>query len=139
MTLSALEATLQIYRDGVERVFEEIPVWRALSTPQELLYRRANSLLSELSHNSDWSFQIVEGRAAIGGGALPTAYIPSVRIAIRSEKTSPEEIEQSFRRRFPPIIGIIEEGSFHLDLRTVHEDEYSFLKSALLELVSSSP
>ncbi|MBV8196608.1 MAG: L-seryl-tRNA(Sec) selenium transferase, partial [Candidatus Eremiobacteraeota bacterium] len=110
MTLAALQATLQLYRDGSYR--KGIPVFRMLSTTVEELRRRAEAYLRAIPRAT-----AVESDAYIGGGAAPEKRLPSVAVAISAE--NPDAFAARLRSARLPIIARIEENRVLLDLRTI--------------------
>ena len=114
MTLSALAATLQIYRDGFAR--ERIPILRMLAASLADLRSRADAYVAALPCST-----VTESAAYIGGGALPQARVPSIAVAISTEK--PDLLAAKLRRGKPPIVARIDEGRVLLDLRTIAPSE----------------
>ena len=77
LTLAALAATLVHYvRGEAER---EVPVWRMIATPPDVLKDRAAGLASHLGAS------LVETRSAVGGGSLPGQTQPSWAVALTSD------------------------------------------------------
>jgi L-seryl-tRNA(Ser) seleniumtransferase len=116
LTLAALEATLALYREPA-RAMRTIPVLAQLSEPVSALRERAERLRATIGGSR---VEVVETKASVGGGAFPTAEIPSAGIAIAGR---PEIVEQQLRGNDPPIIARIAEGRVILDLRTVAPGE----------------
>jgi L-seryl-tRNA(Ser) seleniumtransferase len=112
LTLAALEATLALYREPA-RAIREIPVLAQLTASVSALRERAERLRASIG---DSRVEVVETKASVGGGAFPTAEIPSAGVAIAGRA---EAVEQRLRGNDPPIIGRIAEGRVVLDLRTV--------------------
>jgi L-seryl-tRNA(Ser) seleniumtransferase len=112
LTLAALEATLALYRDPA-RAIREIPVLAQLTESVSALRQRAKRLRAAVG---DSRIEVVDTKASVGGGAFPTAEIPSAGLAIAGRA---EAVEQRLRGNDPPIIGRIAEGRVILDLRTV--------------------
>ena len=119
LTLSALEATLRIYLDPA-RAVREIPVLAMLTEKVEQIDARARAVAAMLSSRGV-DAEVVASSASVGGGAFPTAEIPSRAIAI---KTDAEGFEQRLRHGEPAVIGRIADGRLMLDMRSVipHED-----------------
>ncbi len=110
MTLAALHATLECYRDGSVR--ERLPVYRMLSATLDALRSRAAAYVSEISGAS-----VVESEAYVGGGALPQTRIPSIAVAVAA--ADPERLSAALRRGRPAVVARIEAGRVLLDLRTI--------------------
>src|SRR5689334_12932354 len=127
LTLAALEATLALYRDP-RRAKREIPVLAMLGTPLEILRRRANSLGDVLAKHSV-DVQVVDSEASVGGGAFPTARIPSVALAVAGDANA---IESALRLGEPAVIGRVADGRLLLDSRTVASSSDEALVTALV-------
>ena len=80
LTLSALEATLRLYQEP-ERALKEIPVLAMLSAAPAQLEARANAVARAL-REAGIEAQVVATRPASGGGAFPTAEIPSSAVVL---------------------------------------------------------
>jgi len=124
LTLAALEATLALYRDPA-RAVREIPVLTQLTEPVATLLDRAARFRSTLD---DPRVEVVETKASVGGGAFPTAEIPSAGIAISGRA---DAVEKRLRHNDPPIIGRIADGRVILDLRTIAPSEDSEVVAAV--------
>jgi L-seryl-tRNA(Ser) seleniumtransferase len=121
LTLAALGATLVHYvRGEAER---EVPVWRMISTPAEVLRSRAADLARPLAGTP------VPTRSAIGGGSLPGQTQPSWAIALNA--TSPDTLAAALRHTSPPVIGRIEDDRVLLDLRTILPEQDLLLLEAV--------
>jgi L-seryl-tRNA(Ser) seleniumtransferase len=114
LTLAALEATLALYRDP-ERARTTVPVIAMLTTPEHEVRARA-AVLVDLLRASGIGADVVATVATVGGGAFPTARIPSAAAALRS---APVATEARLRAGNPAIIARIAEGAVLMDLRTV--------------------
>jgi L-seryl-tRNA(Ser) seleniumtransferase len=127
LTLAALEATLALYRDP-PRALREVPVLAMLGAPTEQLRRRAQRLLEALGAFAGFA-QIVDSEASVGGGAFPTARIPSVAVAIARDATL---LESALRLGERAVIARVADGKVLVDLRTVAPHEDDALATALI-------
>jgi L-seryl-tRNA(Ser) seleniumtransferase len=129
LTLSALEATLRLYLEP-ERALREIPVLSMLSATAMEIAARAEAVAAKL-RAAGVDARVVESTASVGGGAFPTAAIPSRAIAL---SRNAQNAETSLRRGDPAVIGRMSDGDLLLDLRSVlpHEDE--ILSQAIIRL-----
>jgi L-seryl-tRNA(Ser) seleniumtransferase len=121
MTLAALEATLRLY-DG-ETAAAEVPVLRLLSQPTEVLLRRARRLRAALAKIPGLQAAVKDGVGYSGGGTLPEISLSSKHVRIRAEGISADDLAAALRRRPPPVVGMVSEGEFVLDVRTIADDE----------------
>jgi L-seryl-tRNA(Ser) seleniumtransferase len=128
LTLSALEATLRLYLEP-ERALKEVPVLAMLTQRVEDIESRARSIVTSLhSHNID--SEIAPSAASVGGGAFPTAAIPSRAIVLQSD---PARTEERLRYGEPAVIGRIADGKLLLDLRSVLPREDAALVKAIVK------
>jgi L-seryl-tRNA(Ser) seleniumtransferase len=127
LTLSALEATLMLYREP-ERAVREIPALAMLTASVESLVARAEVLLMELQSRGITT-AIVETEATVGGGAFPTARIPSIALALNGASAS--KVQARLREAPVPVVGRITNGRVLLDLRGVLPDTEPLLLSAI--------
>ncbi|HEX6059339.1 MAG TPA: L-seryl-tRNA(Sec) selenium transferase [Gemmatimonadaceae bacterium] len=114
LTLAALEATLALYRDPA-RARREIPALRMLTAPPSELRARADAVRERLAaagHSAD----VVESEASVGGGAFPTARIPSFALALAGDAPA---LERRLRLAGRAIVGRIADGRLLLDLRGI--------------------
>lgn len=128
LTLAALEATLALYRDPA-RARREIPVLAQLAARVEDLRARAASLVAPLRGAR---VTLIDTEASVGGGAFPTAIIPSAGIAIEGDT---DRVELALRRNDPPIVARAFGGKVVLDLRTVDVSDDTAVFTALQKLL----
>ncbi len=116
LTLAALEGTLALYRSGAAG---RIPVQRMLAEPVEAVRARAERL-AELTGGA-----VEETTARPGGGSLPVTEIASYACAL------PLELAEPLRRGEPAVIGIVRDGRFLLDCRTLTDAEVDEVAAAV--------
>jgi L-seryl-tRNA(Ser) seleniumtransferase len=117
MTVAALEATLELYRD--ER-YEEVPALRLLSQAPSELRVRAETL-RDLLKARGVDAEVVETRGQVGGGAMPLAEPISFACALR--RGDPVEIQEKLRDADPPVIARISDERLLVDVRCLADDE----------------
>lgn len=119
MTVAALEATLELYRDGRG---SEVPARALLLTPHEGLQARADRLQALLTrHNVTASVRQVNGQ--VGGGAMPLAEPLSYACAV--EAGSPDLLREKLLRAEPPVIARVADNALLLDVRCLEEADLS--------------
>ena len=131
LTFAALEATLEAYAHDAH--FNEIPTLRMIAMRSETLKRRARSLAERIAR-SELHVEVIPGQSAVGGGAAPTAHLPTALLALRHERLSATEIERRLRLNDPPIIARIADDRVLLDLRTIAPEEENAVLAALEKL-----
>ena len=116
LTLAALEATLALYRDP-SRAVRHIPTLAMLTAPIGTVRIRGEQVRERL-YAAGLACDVVETEASVGGGAFPTARIPSCAVAFSGPA---DEIERRLRLGAHAVIGRIGHGRLMLDLRSVPE------------------
>ncbi|PYO01574.1 MAG: L-seryl-tRNA(Sec) selenium transferase [Candidatus Rokuibacteriota bacterium] len=119
LTLAALEATLYAYDAG--RALETVPTLQLLTEPLVAVRRRAQRVLTRLGPElkQRLAAQLVEDRAQVGGGALPTVELPTVVVALGATAPQARALDEALRRGSPPALGRIVDDRLFLDCRTV--------------------
>lgn len=117
MTVAALEATLELYRDGR---LGEIPTLRLLQQDLPTLRTRAERL-QELLRRSGVPSDVRQVRGQVGGGAMPLAEPPSFACALTHP--DPKALQDRLRASDPPVITRIFEERLLLDVRCLLEEE----------------
>ncbi|MCB2148123.1 MAG: L-seryl-tRNA(Sec) selenium transferase [Deltaproteobacteria bacterium] len=137
MTLAALEATLQLYRDEQQAV-HQIPTLRMLTLPLTVIQARAAELKSRLERVSGerLTVELLDFSSKAGGGSLPMLDLPSRCLGITVGGISANAIERWMRNSNPPIIGRIENDRFIMDPRTLQEEESDIIEKAFADMLA---
>jgi L-seryl-tRNA(Ser) seleniumtransferase len=114
LILSALEATVDSYLRGEERV----PVLEMLRLSDDELRRRAERIVAGGGFGR-LAIRIVGSKAQVGGGTLPRSTLTSVALDLAHPSLKPQEIAAFLRARPTPLIGYVARGSVKLDIRTI--------------------
>jgi L-seryl-tRNA(Ser) seleniumtransferase len=130
LTYASLEATLLAY---VKRNHDEVPVLRMMRLSKEEIARRAEALVVKVQAPK-LKLDFLDGESVIGGGAAPSAVLPTRLIALTHAEFSANELCARLRANAPPIIARVEEGRVLLDLRTVFPQQDTILAMALASL-----
>ena len=137
MTLAALEATLELYRDGRA---SEVPAIAMLATPEPTLRARAERLAAACQEAApSLQFTPARVRSAVGGGALPTVEPWSWAVAVTARDAggpSPDALDARLRRGRPPVVARIAEDRLLLDVRTLGDEDLPAVARALAETTS---
>jgi L-seryl-tRNA(Ser) seleniumtransferase len=132
LTYATLEATLLAYVKGDH---DAVPVLRMLRLSKDEIKQRAEKIISPVEAAATKSvplkLKLVGGESLIGGGAAPSASLPTCLIAITHADFSADELNARLRAATPPIIARVEEGQVLLDLRTVFPEQDANLAEAL--------
>jgi L-seryl-tRNA(Ser) seleniumtransferase len=131
LTLAALEATLYLYDAG--RALETVPTLRMLTEPLAAVRRRAQRVLNRLPAElrARLAARLVEDRAQVGGGALPTVELPTAAVALGPTPETARALEVALRAGEPPVIGRIVDDRLLLDCRTVLPAQVNALAAAI--------
>ncbi len=127
LTYAALEATLLAYVKGDH---DAIPAVRMMRLSKEEIGRRTEAVAKKLQ-SSKLSVEVRDGESVIGGGAAPSATLPTQLLAITNDAMSADELSAAFRALDPPIIARVEDGRVLLDLRTVFPAQDEVVTSSL--------
>jgi L-seryl-tRNA(Ser) seleniumtransferase len=124
---AALEATLLAYVRGDH---DAIPALRMMRLSKDDIGQRAEALAARVTAPR-LKVEIVDGESILGGGAAPSAVLPTRVLALSCEGYSADELATQLRGSNPPIIARIEEGHVVLDLRTVFPQQDAAVAAAL--------
>jgi len=102
-----------------------VPALDFISEKTANLKERAKHMIALLPEDLRSRCEITESTARTGGGTMPKSEIPSISISITPENASVNKIATRLRTGTPAVVGTVENGKLHLDLRTVfpHQDE----------------
>ncbi len=152
LTYAALEATLLAY---VTRDYDAIPTLKMMRLTKEEIGRRAGAIAErvgiEISHSTPQrtrreagttaavendssaklQIEVIDGDSVIGGGAAPSAVLPTRLLALTCEGLGADELAARLRAGDPPIVARVEEGCVLLDLRTVFAEQDEMIVASL--------
>jgi L-seryl-tRNA(Ser) seleniumtransferase len=121
---AALEATLLAY---VKRDHGAVPVLRMMQLSKGEIGARAEALASQVGSASKTQgkldVEVIDGESVIGGGAAPSAVLPTRLVALTHQELSADELCTRLRESDPPVIARVEDGRVLLDFRTVFPDQ----------------
>jgi L-seryl-tRNA(Ser) seleniumtransferase len=143
LTYAALEATLLAY---VKRDHDAVPILRIMRLSKDEISRRAQAMIAEVESSIEsvtsttrskavrLKLELCHGESIIGGGAAPSAVLPTILISLSHADLSADRLSTVLRSANPAIIARVEEGRVLLDLRTVFPDQDANLATALASL-----
>lgn len=137
-TLAALEATLMHYLNPAAAV-KKLRALKALTESVDDVKKRAEELIEKLQNENfdQLKFSIREDFAAAGGGSLPTQQIPTVLVTIINKNMPATKMEEKLRKLEVPVIARVDKDEILFDLRTVAEDEFTFIIEGLKQITSN--
>ena len=126
LIVGALAATLASYVRGHARA--EIPVLRMLGMSMAEIERRANSWC-EVLRNRGLPVSIQAGMSAVGGGAMPSAELPTRCVTLPDQRGV---VVRALAMDEPAIVARVVRGRIWLDPRTVDpEDDPAIVEGIL--------
>ncbi len=135
LTYAALEATLLAY---VKHDHDAVPVLRMMRLSKDEIARRAEKIVSGVessqARSAHLKLELLDGESVIGGGAAPSAVLPTRLIALTHADLSADELSARLRANAPPVIARVEEGRVLIDLRTVFPEQDANLATSLASL-----
>ncbi|HQP40070.1 MAG TPA: L-seryl-tRNA(Sec) selenium transferase, partial [Smithella sp.] len=136
-TLAALEATLMHYLNTTAAP-KKLRALKSLTEPVADVKKRAEKLMEKLQKENFESLKISlrEDFAAAGGGSLPTQQIPTVLVTVKNNKIPATKMEEKLRKLEIPIIARVDKDEILFDLRTVAEDEFTFIIEGLKQIIT---
>jgi len=127
---AALEATLLAY---VKQDHQAIPALRVMRLSKAEIGERVEAV-ADKSRSSTLQVEMIDGESVIGGGAAPSAVLPTRLLAVTCVGLTADELSARLRASDPPIVARVEEGRVLLDLRTVFPEQDQAVIAALQDL-----
>jgi L-seryl-tRNA(Ser) seleniumtransferase len=130
---AALEATLLSY---AKHDHDQVPVLRMMRLSKAEIERRARNILASVGpvQSKLLGLELLDGESVIGGGAAPSAVLPTRLIALTHSELSADELSARLRANAPAVIARVEEGRVLLDLRTVFPEQDGIVVAGLASL-----
>jgi L-seryl-tRNA(Ser) seleniumtransferase len=132
LTLAALQATLQLYRDP-DRLKQALPVLAMLTQDEGVLQARAERLHALLAGIDGLDVEIAAEVGYAGGGSLPEAGIPTRALRLRPRRIGVDDLASRLQAHRPAVVARIAHDRLVLDLRTVRDDEVAVIGQAVRE------
>jgi len=132
LTYAALEGTLLAY---VRRDHDAIPALRMMRLSKAEIGKRAEAIAGEIQ-SATLRVELIDGDSVIGGGAAPSAVLPTRLLAISHKDLSANELAGRLRASDPPVIARVEEARVLLDLRTVFPEQDRLLLETISRIES---
>jgi L-seryl-tRNA(Ser) seleniumtransferase len=130
LTYAALEATLLAY---IRRDYNAVPALRMMQLSKAEIAARAEVVAARIRSTS-LKIELWDGESVIGGGAAPTAVLPTRVMALAHDRFGADALAARLRQYEPPIIARVEDGRVLLDLRTVFPEQDETVAEALERL-----
>ena len=132
LTLAALEATLELYRDP-EVALREIPVLRMLTLGPEFLRQRAQAISTAVGPHcpAGQPPRLAAGESLAGGGSFPGATLPTTLVLLDPGPRGADALALALRLGTPPVVARVLDGAVALDPRTLPADRDGDLAEAV--------
>ncbi|MBE2248209.1 MAG: L-seryl-tRNA(Sec) selenium transferase [Myxococcus sp.] len=134
LTVAALEATLEHYRDG--EADTAIPTRAMLTTPAPVLQARAQVLAAALTA-ARLQCRVVATVSKVGGGSMPLAEPPSFAVALMG--VAAVEVHDALRAGAPAIVARICDDELWFDVRCLTEADCHVVASRVAAVVRGAP
>ncbi|MBL8920765.1 MAG: L-seryl-tRNA(Sec) selenium transferase [Myxococcaceae bacterium] len=132
LTVAALEATLEHYRDGADF---EIPARALLSTPLPELEARAQRLARALAAGNVTS-RVVATTSRVGGGSMPLASPPSFAVAVKGPAVA---LHDALRAGDPAVVARICDDELWFDVRCLTEADCHAVATRVADVIRGDP
>jgi len=106
-----------------------------IAASSDSLRDRGNAILATLPDAVRSNVEVASMTAAVGGGSLPGETLASVGLVVGG--TGATALARRLRAGDPPVIGRVEAGAVHLDLRTVDPADDAALGTALANALTA--
>lgn len=131
VTLAALEATLQLYRNP-DKLASTLPTLRLLTRTEADIREQAHRLAPNVTAKLGDQYRVETASVSsqIGSGALPVEVLPSAALSIKAVNGDDEPLRslaERLRQLPKPVIGRLHNGAVLLDLRClepIHEEAF---------------
>ena len=136
LTIAALAATLQLYRDpAVAR--RDVPTVAMLSRDPADLDRAARQLASQLTAalGPTATVTVVDGSSRAGGGSLPEKHLRTRLVAVTVAGVAEGDLSARLRRHDPPVLARVSGARLLLDPRTLLPGDEAVVVAALATAV----
>lgn len=135
LTLAALEATLRSYLEGTAE--NDIPTLNMLSASREKLKKKADKLYGVISDSvHKCTVEVIEEYSQVGGGSVPGQMLDTFTVTLQPENISVMELERRIRKCDVPIIARISKNRLLFDVRTIEEEDFSYIASRIAQCLN---
>ncbi|MGM9891536.1 L-seryl-tRNA(Sec) selenium transferase [Limosilactobacillus sp.] len=138
MTLAALAATLQFYRNPTAAI-KQIPTLRMITVSSATLATRAQQLANKLAVLPNVKVTVQKGSSQVGGGSFPGYELPTSLVCLTfTGRYSATKMEELLRTGEPPIIARLEHDQIIFDVRTLQAGDGDKICTRISELMKEN-
>jgi L-seryl-tRNA(Ser) seleniumtransferase len=138
LTLVALEETLRLHLD--ERMAKKhIPTVRMLTEGVDVLTTRGQRLkrLLRKALGDRAAMKLTDGYSQAGGGTMPLVDLPTKLLAVSLAGVPANVLEERLRSHPVPILGIIRNDLFLIDMRTLFDRDLPEIIAAMGSIIEA--
>lgn len=136
LTISALEGTLRDYYDEAFAM-QSIPTLNMMMKKPSILQEKAQALSDTINQLFTKPVShVVTVDSTVGGGALPSSQLPSYAVTIAIEGVSVTTLFNHMKAHRTPVIGLIRDAVYLLDVRTLQSGDEIEILAALGDMVT---
>ena len=132
LILTSLQDAAEAY---LKNQSDKLPMHQCLIVDIKRLRKRADRLTKKLE-SSSMKVTVSESHSQIGGGSLPQALLPSIAIDFLPKGISLKEFAAQLRRQLTPVIGVISNQRFRLDLKTIFPEQDKLLIESITKIIT---
>jgi L-seryl-tRNA(Ser) seleniumtransferase len=125
LVLAVLQAVVARYE---RREGDALAPWRYVAASREQ-QRAAAARILGAAGTDQARCPLVDSQGEYGSGSLPGVPVPSVAVQVTREQ--PDRAAAAFRHGTPPIVGVVREGAFLLDLLALEPRDEADVAAAL--------
>ena len=95
-----------------------------------------NSFLTQLAQNTNsYEMMMKEGASKVGGGTMPEVELPTYTVVLKHKYLSSAYLAYVLRNQYAPAVVVrIQNDEVHVDLRTVTDDEATYMIETLASI-----
>jgi len=108
-----------------------VPALRMMSMSAEEIGKRARAVAAQTQAMAKLRVEVIEGESVIGGGAAPSAVLPTWLITVAVDGLSADQLLARLRQTDPPIVARVQDDRVVMDLRTVFPEQDGVVVEAL--------
>jgi L-seryl-tRNA(Ser) seleniumtransferase len=102
-----------------------------MRTTHDQIGARAEAIAKRVRNSERLAAEVIDGQSVIGGGAAPSATLPTRLLALTAGSKSADSLMAHLRSQEPPIIARVQDGLVLIDLRTVFPEQDALIIAAL--------
>ena len=132
LILTSLQNAAEAYLNNQS---DKLPLHQCLTADIKRLKKRADRLAKKLE-SSSIKVTVIESRSQVGGGSLPQALLPSIAIDFLPKGICLKEFAAQLRHQSTPVIGVINNQRFRLDLKTIFPEQDKHLIESITKITT---